>query len=114
MSSAAKRTFRFLTVRQVALLRLSVLPDSPSQPPLLESALSSPINIRHYTKEQNVFLLAANLAEKLIKNHAFQDGNKRTAMVVADMFLKVNGYKLQDKPLAMDQVRTLKIPLFLS
>jgi len=30
-----------------------------------------------------------------MKNHAYQDGNKRTALVAADMFLKINGYKLQ-------------------
>jgi len=40
-----------------------------------------------------VFQLAANLSEKIMKNHAYQDGNKRTALVAADMFLKINGYK---------------------
>ena len=34
-----------------------------------------------------------------MRNHPFQDGNKRTAMAAADMFLKINGYKLQDIPL---------------
>jgi prophage maintenance system killer protein len=39
-----------------------------------------------------------------MKNHAYQDGNKRTALVAADMFLKINGYKLQDTPMANDAV----------
>jgi prophage maintenance system killer protein len=37
-----------------------------------------------------------------MKNHAYQDGNKRTALLAADMFLKINGYKLQDTPMAAD------------
>ena len=39
-----------------------------------------------------------------MKNHAYQDGNKRTALVAADMFLKMNGYKLQKTPLAKDEI----------
>ncbi|MCJ1360221.1 MAG: hypothetical protein MMC33_010224, partial [Icmadophila ericetorum] len=39
-----------------------------------------------------------------MKNHAFQDGNKRTALVAADMFLKISGYKLQETPMAHDNV----------
>ncbi|KAL4928598.1 uncharacterized protein BDV17DRAFT_291522 [Aspergillus undulatus] len=46
--------------------------------------------------------LAANLAEKLMKNHAYTDGNKRTALVAADMFLKINGFCLQKEPFAED------------
>lgn len=33
-----------------------------------------------------------------MKNHAYQDGNKRTALLAADMFLKINGYFLQKVP----------------
>ncbi|KAE8355435.1 hypothetical protein BDV28DRAFT_146109 [Aspergillus coremiiformis] len=58
--------------------------------------------MKHYAKEEDVFQLAANLAEKIIKNDAFQDGNKRTAMAAADMFLKINGYYLQKVPFAED------------
>jgi death-on-curing protein len=30
----------------------------------------------------------------LAKNHAFVDGNKRIALVVIDVFLRLNGYEL--------------------
>jgi death-on-curing family protein len=70
---------------------------------MLESAIHSPIDMEHYTKEEDVFQLAANLAEKIMRNHAFQDGNKRTALVAADMFLKINGYYLQKVPFAEDK-----------
>lgn len=32
----------------------------------------------------------------LLKNHAFVDGNKRTAYSSCGVFLKINGYKLQN------------------
>ena len=61
------------------------------------------MNIKYYDNEENVFQLASNLAEKIMKNHPYQDGNnKRTALLAADMFLKINGYKLQDTPMAGD------------
>lgn len=69
---------------------------------MLESAIASPFNIKHYEKEENVFQLAASLSEKIVKNHAYQDGDKRTALLAADMFLKINGYKLQRTPKAHD------------
>jgi death-on-curing family protein len=47
------------------------------------------MNVKHYSGQSNLFQLAANLSEKIMKNHAFQDGNKRAALVAADMFLKI-------------------------
>lgn len=98
----ATKTFRFLLVKQIQELHnRHITPTfTLSQPHMLSSAVDSPINIKHYTKEENVFTLAANLSEKLMKNHAFQDGNKRTALLAADTFLKVNGFRLQENPLA--------------
>ena len=37
---------------------------------------------------------AAELFESLISNHPFIDGNKRTAITAAGMFLHINGYRL--------------------
>ena len=31
-----------------------------------------------------------------MRNHAYMDGNKRTALVAADMFMKINGYRLRE------------------
>ena len=39
--------------------------------------------------------MAAALFESLIKNHPFIDGNKRVAFFATDVFLRMNGYKLQ-------------------
>ncbi|KFY88427.1 hypothetical protein V498_06794 [Pseudogymnoascus sp. VKM F-4517 (FW-2822)] len=99
------RSFRFLTSSKVIKLHSSTITTAqPSQPAMLDSAIASPMNIKHYQKEENIFQLAANLAEKIMKNHAYQDGNKRTALVAADMFLRINGYKPQN--MAQETVNT--------
>ncbi|KAL4885229.1 hypothetical protein BJY04DRAFT_214566 [Aspergillus karnatakaensis] len=92
--------FRFLTTSQIQRLHdRSVIPNAAAtQPSLLDSAVHAPINLQHYKKEKDIFQLAANLAEKVMKNHAFHDGNKRTALAAADMFLRINGYSLREVP----------------
>lgn len=42
----------------------------------------------------SIFDKAAALLQSLLKNHPFVDGNKRTALTSAGLFLKKNGYKL--------------------
>lgn len=42
---------------------------------------------------------AALYVEKIITNHIFHDGNKRTAAMVLDIFLKNNGYRIKDRVL---------------
>lgn len=37
---------------------------------------------------------AAALLESLVKNHAFQDGNKRTALISTLLFLAMNGWRV--------------------
>lgn len=60
---------------------------------LLESALARPQNQFAYG-EEDIFALAASYAESIAKNHAFVDGNKRTAFGAAVIFLEINGYSL--------------------
>ena len=61
---------------------------------LLQSALARPLNAFHYNKVISLARLAAAYAFGIAKNHAFIDGNKRTALVVSLTFLRINGYKL--------------------
>lgn len=42
----------------------------------------------------SIFDKAAALFQSLLKNHPFVDGNKRTALSSASLFLKKNGYRL--------------------
>jgi death-on-curing protein len=59
----------------------------------LESALIAAEN-RHFYAEADVIGCAAAYAYHLIQAHAFIDGNKRVAAVVAEIFLEVNGVSL--------------------
>lgn len=61
---------------------------------LLLSALSRPQHLAAYGNP-DVADLAASCAVGIARNHAFLDGNKRTALVVAaGVFLPLNGYRL--------------------
>lgn len=58
---------------------------------LLESALARPRNSYAYSEDTSLNRLAASLAIGIVKNHAFVDGNKRTAWVACALFLELNG-----------------------
>ena len=59
----------------------------------LESALNAAENRCNYETE-DLAKLAATYAYHLSQAHAFIDGNKRVAAVVSELFLKLNGAKL--------------------
>lgn len=63
---------------------------------LLRSALDRPKNIAAYEPDGNRDLarLAAAYGHGIAKNHPFVDGNKRTALVVTEAFLNLNGLDL--------------------
>jgi len=60
---------------------------------LIEAALAKPRNLIAYAKP-DVAALAAAYAFGLCNCHGFLDGNKRTAYVVAETFLDLNGYRV--------------------
>lgn len=61
---------------------------------LLESALSRPENLAAYGKP-DLADLAAAYGYGISRNHAFIDGNKRTAFVAVELFLELNGFGLE-------------------
>lgn len=61
---------------------------------LLESAMARPLNLAAYG-EPDAAELAAAYAYGIARNHPFVDGNKRTAAVVSEAFLVLNGYALR-------------------
>ena len=60
---------------------------------LLESALARPLNVASYG-EPDAAALAAAYGCGIARNHAFVDGNKRTAFVATELFLNLNGWRL--------------------
>jgi death on curing protein len=61
---------------------------------MLESGLARPQNLYADEEEANIFALAAAYGYEVAKNHAFIDGNKRTAFLVMFTFLKINDWYL--------------------
>jgi death-on-curing protein len=92
------RPIEFLTVEEVAVIHedqvrryggAAGIRDAGA----LESAVSAPEFAAYYGGE-DVFGLAAVYMVRLIRNHPFVDGNKRTAVVAAHVFLRLNGVHL--------------------
>ncbi len=58
---------------------------------LLLSALARAENIYAYEPDADLFRLAAAYCAGVVKNHPFVDGNKRTGILSAVVFLGLNG-----------------------
>ena len=62
----------------------------------LEAALARPQDMAAYGEPDAA--LAAAYVYALTRNHPFADGNKRTAWVIARVFLADNGFELRYDP----------------
>lgn len=60
---------------------------------MLESAMARSLNLVAYV-DPDIADLAASYAFGIARNHPFVDGNKRTAAVVSEAFLALNGHSL--------------------
>jgi len=74
-------------------------------PGALEAALFRP-QTGYY---EDIVAEAAALMESLAINHPFVDGNKRIAFAAADVFLRINGWRLQRSPM---QIHVEMIQMF--
>lgn len=61
---------------------------------LHDSALARPLQKEAYG-DPDIFDLAAAYLFGVLKNHPFVDGNKRTGLAAADLFLYFNGFSLE-------------------
>jgi death-on-curing protein len=67
---------------------------------LLDSALQRPRAVAYYAGA-DLPRQAALLAVAISQAQAFLVGNKRTAYVAADVFLRLNGYAFSGEPIAL-------------
>jgi death-on-curing protein len=61
---------------------------------MLESALARPLQKAAYERP-DAFELAAAYLFGIARNHPFVDGNRRSALAAADLFLVFNGWSLE-------------------
>ena len=65
---------------------------------LLDSALAKPRDVFAYADSPTLPMLAASYAFGIARNNAFVDGNKRTALVICEGFLRLNGLRIVTSP----------------
>jgi death on curing protein len=90
----------FLTLEQVAAIHRLALElhggqDGVRDPSGLESAVMHPLNVWYYG-QGDLFDVAAAYAFHIAQSQAFLDGNKRTAMGAALIFLEGNGIEIPE------------------
>ena len=90
------------TIHQSQIARHGGL-DGVRDQGLIDSSLARPQNLAAYG-EPDAADLAAAYAVGIAKNHGFLDGNKRTALVVALLFLAENGFRG-----TVDQVEVVRL-----
>ena len=72
---------------------------------LLDSAVSMPAaQIDRTFLHQDIPTMAAAYFFHICKNHAFVDGNKRTALATADVFIELNGIVLEANNGALERL----------
>lgn len=72
---------------------------------LLQSAVSRPrATFAGEDLYSDIFQKAAALMESLARNHPFIDGNKRTAITSASIFLAMNGHRLETTQKEIERV----------
>ena len=75
----------------------------------LEAALGRPVNLHAYAESPpSLPRLAAAYGSVLARGHCFPDGNKRAALAIIDVFLRMNGLELSaDEMDAVDTIQSL-------
>lgn len=91
---------KYLTSEQVLFIHARLIAETGGEHGvldlgLLQSAVARPqATFDGQDLYTELFSKAAALLESLIGNHAFVDGNKRTAITAVGLFLRLNGYRL--------------------
>lgn len=101
----------FLTVEEVILLNQSQIEAHGGIHGIrdrgaLESALGAPQNHLAYMGG-DLFDLAGALMAAITRNHSFLDGNKRTGLLAAAVFLELNGVNLPESADWLKQIEDM-------
>jgi len=63
-----------------------------------EAALARPQHVQAYESRADVARLAASYSYGVVRDHPFNDGNKRVGFLSVGLFLLLNGYELMTDP----------------
>ena len=99
----------YLTTEQVLFLHARLVAETSGSHGvrdlcLLLSAVGRPqVSFDNPDLYPDLFTKVAALMDSLVRNHPFVDGNKRTGIAAAAMFLRINGYRLIAKNEELEQ-----------
>jgi death-on-curing protein len=91
---------RYLTAEQVLFLHARLITETGGSHGLrdlglVQSAIARPqASFEGVDLYPDLFIQTAALLDSLVRNHPFVDGNKRTAITAAALFLRGNGHRL--------------------
>jgi len=100
----------YLTAEQVLFIHARLIAETGGlggvrDLAMLESAVGRPAaSFDGKDLHLDVFTKTAALMESLINNHPFVDGNKRTGIAAAALFLRINGYRLYADPVDLETI----------
>ena len=89
----------WLTAEHLEQLNLRIVSDAGEpfgilKPHELASAPTRPRQLYHYEEVEDISALAVRLMMAVVWAHPFEQGNKRTGFMAAEIFLDANGWLL--------------------
>jgi death-on-curing protein len=105
---------RWIDPRALLLLHAETLAEHGGLPGLrdeaaLDAALARPQHVHAYEPRADVARLAAAYGFGIVRDHPFNDGNKRAGFLAIGLFLELNGFHL-----SVDQVEAVQMVLRLA
>ncbi|KAB3085086.1 type II toxin-antitoxin system death-on-curing family toxin [Escherichia coli] len=67
------------------------------------------LNMHHYECVTDIYDLAAVYLVAVARGHIFRDANKRTALFVAQVFLKRNGVQIISSRISFDEMQIIAV-----
>ena len=97
------KTPKWVDRRALVLLQGETLAEHGGLPGLrddgaLEASLARPRHLQAYEPESDLARLAAAYGFGIVRNHPFNDGNKRAGFLAVGLFLALNGRQLTAEP----------------
>jgi death-on-curing protein len=91
------KRLRWIDPRALLLLHAETLAEHGGLPGLrdeaaLDAALARPQHVHVYEPKADVARLAAAYGFGIVRDHPFNDGNKRAGFLAVGLFLSLNGY----------------------
>lgn len=80
-----------------------------AEPGRADALIHRVLNMHHYDGVTDIYDLAAVYLVAIARGHIFNDANKRTALLVAQVFLKRNGVQIMSSRISFDEMQIIAI-----